>query len=62
MILRVKYCVCAAALLGIALSGLTAHASSLPLSKSDAKTYSSAIADAARGDWRGAHRRASGIR
>lgn len=62
MILRVKYCVCAAALLGIALSGLNSHASPLPLSKSEAKTYSSAIADAARGNWRSAHRRAAGIR
>ena len=62
MILGVKYGVCAAALLGIALSGATTHASALPLSESEAKTYSSAIADAARGNWQTAHRRAAGIR
>lgn len=59
---RVKISVCAAILAGITLSGTTGHAAPHPLSKAEARTYSSALADAARGNWRSAHRRAAKIR
>ena len=57
-----KYSFCAVVLGGITLSGITVHASPAPLSKSEVKTYSSALAEAAKGNWRSAHRQAAGIR
>ena len=62
MFSRLKYGVFAVTLASITLSGTILHASPTPLSKSEAKTYSSALADAAKGNWRSAHRRAAGIR
>lgn len=65
MISRVKISVCAAILAGFALTGTVTHAAipgaPKPLSKSDAKMYSSALAAAAKGNWRSAHRQASKI-
>ncbi|MFT5485752.1 MAG: soluble lytic murein transglycosylase [Paracoccaceae bacterium] len=66
MISRVKINVCAAILVGITLSGTTIHAAtqplSKPLSKSEAKLYSTALTAAEKGNWRSAHRQANKIR
>jgi hypothetical protein len=66
MISRLKISVCAATLTGIlagiALSGTVTHAAIKPLSKTDAKIYSTALAAAAKGNWLSAHRQTSKIR
>lgn len=66
MFSRVKISVCAAILAAFALfataTHATPHAAAQPLSKTEAKTYSVALAAAAKGNWRSAHRQASRIR
>lgn len=67
---RVKISVCAAILAGITLSGTVTNAATRvttqgappPLSKNEAKIYSTALAAAEKGNWRSAHRQASKIR
>ena len=50
MFSHAKYSFCAVVLGGITLSGITVHASPVPLSKSEVKTYASALAEAAKGN------------